>query len=219
MNIADKYRPTTLDRVIGQPKAVAYIRKAQTEPTGLAGRAWWIDGPTGIGKTTIARIIASEVADDFNAREIAPDDLTANALREIEDRFGLYALGDKNGFAYIVNEAHGLRQAAVQRLKLTLEAIPKNVVFIFTTTRLESAKLFDDDRNEDSRPLLARCEHLRLTNQGILKPAAEYIRGIFQQEGVDGQPIEWYERLVKEAGSSIREAMLTGYQRMITKEA
>jgi DNA polymerase III gamma/tau subunit len=60
--LAERYRPATWDEVVGQEKVVARLR-ALSARGGLAGRAYWLSGQSGTGKTTIARLIAQEVAD------------------------------------------------------------------------------------------------------------------------------------------------------------
>ena len=57
----EKYRPKTFAEVLGQDKIVKRLNiLAQTS---LAGRAYWITGQSGTGKTTIAKIIAAQCAD------------------------------------------------------------------------------------------------------------------------------------------------------------
>ena len=62
--IARKYRPATWEALIGQDKIKAridYIRKR-----GLGGRTYLLSGSSGTGKTTIAYLIAEEIADPIN---------------------------------------------------------------------------------------------------------------------------------------------------------
>ncbi len=67
MTLTEQYRPKTWADVVGQDKAIARIQALAKR--GLAGRAFWIAGASGTGKTTIARILAREVADDWYVEE------------------------------------------------------------------------------------------------------------------------------------------------------
>lgn len=80
----ESYRPATWQEVVGQDKTVNALL-AMKDRAGLAGRAYWISGQSGTGKTTIARLLAAEVADDFFISEIDATDLSASALKQIED--------------------------------------------------------------------------------------------------------------------------------------
>ena len=78
----EQYRPRTFDDVVGQDKTIAKIRHLQKR--GLAGRVYWITGATGTGMTTIARLIAESVADDYATTEIDGADLSLDTVREFE---------------------------------------------------------------------------------------------------------------------------------------
>jgi hypothetical protein len=82
MQLTEKYRPATWSDVVGQDKIVGRIR--QLAQRGLAGRAYWISGQSGTGKTTIARLIAQDVASEWDTDEIDAGALTCATLREIE---------------------------------------------------------------------------------------------------------------------------------------
>jgi DNA polymerase III gamma/tau subunit len=56
--LADKYRPSSWSEVVGQDKTVSRLQ-ALAKRGGLAGRAYWLSGQSGTGKTTIARLIAA----------------------------------------------------------------------------------------------------------------------------------------------------------------
>jgi replication-associated recombination protein RarA len=100
----EKYRPSTFDEVIGQDKAVKKAELLLARNWG--GRAWWISGASGTGKTTIAKIIAAQGADDLYIQEFdIADQLSASEIDKIERDMHYYAPG-KGGRAYIVNEAH-----------------------------------------------------------------------------------------------------------------
>jgi replication-associated recombination protein RarA len=200
----EKYRPQSFEQVIGQDKAIRQIKLAGR--TGFGGKAFWISGPSGAGKTTLARIIARQIADDFCVEEYdSADKLTAEELRKIDNEIGMYGWG-KGGRAIIVNESHGLRASIVRQLLGLLERIPSHVVWIFTTTRDGEEKLFDDQI--DASPLLSRCIEVRLTNQGLNKPFAARCKEIAEAEGLDGQPIGRYEQLARDCKNNMRRMLM-----------
>ena len=106
--LAEKYRPSQWSDVAAQEKTVNAIQ-SRIKRGCLAGEAYWISGQSGTGKTTIAKLIAQEVADDFNTEELDAATLTVTDLVGIERDMQSFGLGVKNGRAYLVNEAHGLR--------------------------------------------------------------------------------------------------------------
>ena len=122
MPLVEKYRPRSWADVVGQDKVVALIRRLRER--GLGGRAFWISGQSGTGKTTIGRLLAHEVADELNTEELDASDLTPARLRDIERGTWMKALGAKTGRAYLVNEAHGLRKDSIRQLLVLLSAHP-----------------------------------------------------------------------------------------------
>ena len=74
MQLYEQYRPQGWAEVVGQEKVLAKIDRLRSR--GLAGRAFWLSGQSGTGKTTIARLIASEVAEGWNTDEVDATDLS-----------------------------------------------------------------------------------------------------------------------------------------------
>lgn len=199
----EQYRPKAWSEVVGQDKAVQTCQALAAR--GLGGRAVWIEGKSGTGKTTIARLLAGELADPFNVEELDAGTLTPARLSEIERGMSYYGFGERSGRVYIVNEAHGLRRDTIRQLLVLLERLPSHVLVVFTTTFEGSDLLFEG--SEDSSPLLSRCIRISLSCRGLCEPFAARARQIAQAEGLDGLPIERYERLAKDTRNNLR-AML-----------
>lgn len=202
MRLYEKYRPKSLDEIVGQPKAVDQARRIIER--GAGGNAIWISGPSGAGKTTLARIIAGAIADPFYVEECVADQLSADRLSDWQRSMRMYSMG-KGGRAFIVNEAHGLR-APIQRclLQLLEEDLPRHVCVIFTTTWDGQEAMFD---GIDGNPLLSRCSRIGLTNQGLAQAFAERVLTIARAENMDGQPLAEYVKLARKHGNNCR-AML-----------
>jgi replication-associated recombination protein RarA len=199
-SLFEQHRPKTLDAVLGQDKAVKSIQRLLER--GIGGRALWISGASGTGKTTLARIVAGNIADELYITEYdSADQLSVSALDKIESDMSLYAFG-KGGKAFIVNEAHGLRKQMIRRLLGLLERIPDHVVFIFTTTKEGQESLFED--NIDANPLLSRCTRISLTNQGLAKVFAARCKKIAVSENLDGKPLESYVKLAARCKNNCR---------------
>ena len=63
VTLYERERPASLDEIVGQSEAVAKIKRLVDQHWG--GRAWWISGASGTGKTTLARILAQMGAGGF----------------------------------------------------------------------------------------------------------------------------------------------------------
>lgn len=203
MQLHEQYRPSAWADVVGQDKVVAKVKGLAKR--GLAGRAFWIAGQSGTGKTTIARLIANDVADDLAMCELDATALTVSDLVGIEREMQYTALGTKQGRAYIVNEAHGLRKPVIRQLLVLLERLPQHVVVIFTTTIDGQESLFEDC--DDANPLLSRCIRLDLSRRGVAEPFAARAKEIAEREGLDGRPMAQYLELVRQHRNNLRSVL------------
>jgi replication-associated recombination protein RarA len=202
MRLDEKYRPTNLADVIGQEKVIRKIELLQSR--GWGGRAYWLAGGSGTGKTTLARIVARSGADPLYVREVVARQLSPNGLRDIVDSWRYIPMAEKPGHALIVNEAHGLSRPIIELFLDILENLPRNVVVLFTTT-IEGNDLFEE--NLDSSPFASRCIDLRLASRGLCDLFAERAKCIAQAEGLDGKPIESYLNLLKQCRNNLRMAL------------
>lgn len=190
---ARKYRPGTFDDVIGQPHVVQTLVNSIT--TKRIAQAYLFSGTRGVGKTTVARILAKALnceqgptgtpcATCVNCQEIAQgtsvdvieidgaSNTSVDDVREIRENVkftpfkGTYRV-------YIIDEVHMLSNSAFNALLKTLEEPPPHVVFIFATTEIHKIPA----------TILSRCQHYnfrRIAKTEII----ERLRHVATQDGI-----------------------------------
>ncbi len=138
MNVAlyRKYRPENWDSVLGQEHIVSVLKEAAKQKK--ISHAYLFAGSRGIGKTSVARILAREAGVTRN--DIYEMDAASN--RGIDDvralREAVNVLPLESPYkVYIIDEAHMLTKEAFNALLKTLEEPPKHVIFILATTEIE----------------------------------------------------------------------------------
>ncbi len=129
--------------------------------------------------------------------------MTPRRLAELERQSATRPLG-KGGWAYLVNESHGLRRDSIRQLLVMLERLPAHVVWVFTTTNEGQKRLFDDV--DDASPLLSRCIELSMAGLS-LGAFAKRAKWIAEREKLDGRPVDEYLKLATRHKGNLR-AML-----------
>ena len=152
-----KYRTKTLDETVGQEHVTATLANALKQ--GRISHAYLLSGPRGVGKTSIARILAHEINglpyDDEAHLDIIEIDAASNRrideIRELRERVNI-APAQAKYKVYIIDEVHMLTREAFNALLKTLEEPPAHAVFILATT--EAHKL--------PETILSRTQHYTL---------------------------------------------------------
>ena len=164
-----KYRPSKFEDVLGQEP----ITKALSSSIASKhiSHAYLFSGGRGIGKTTIARILAKEL--DVSEKDIYEIDAASHTgvddIREIRE--SVHTLPFESQYkVYILDEAHMLSKSAFNALLKTLEEPPAHVIFMLATTEIE--KIPDT--------IISRCETYTLK-----QPTRTVLRKIIQKVATD----------------------------------
>jgi DNA polymerase-3 subunit gamma/tau len=166
---ARKHRPMSFAEVTGQAHVVRTLTNALT--SGRTAHAYLFSGMRGVGKTTMARILAKALncekgptstpcltcascreigaGTSFDVMEI--DGASSNSVDDVREMRETIKTAPARGRyrVYIIDEVHMLSTAAFNALLKTLEEPPGHVVFVFATT--VSLKI--------PQTILSRCQH------------------------------------------------------------
>lgn len=131
-----KYRPQKFSDVIGQDHVVDVLETSLK--SGGTAHAYLFAGSRGTGKTSVARIFASEIGTSQN--DLYEIDAASN--RGIDDIRAIREAVNVQPFespykVYIIDEVHMLTKEAFNALLKTLEEPPKHAIFILATTELD----------------------------------------------------------------------------------
>ena len=212
--LADRYRPQTWAEVVGNDKAIERIADLIVnafeagDPLVLL-----LTGPAGVGKSTVARLVARTLGADPCHIDVIPGGrCTADRVREVEDTMNHTVLFGSGWKIVIVEEIDKLPPAAaphVINLFLTLlESLPKQCCVIFTSNT-KPDELFGGIGS----PFVSRSYPVWFTTQGLATndgkpgPGAQRLRWIAQQEGIDGKPDSYYVALIRSCKGNIRAAI------------
>lgn len=134
------YRPKSFDEVIGQDHITKTLQKAIA--SGRISHAYLFTGPRGVGKTSVARVLAHAVndlpyTDESIHLDIIEIDAASNRrideIRELRDKVHISPTSAKYK-VYIIDEVHMLTREAFNALLKTLEEPPAHAIFILATT-------------------------------------------------------------------------------------
>ena len=134
------YRSRSLDEIVGQSHITRILQRAIAR--GHIAHAYLLTGPRGVGKTSIARILAHEInglpyTDESTHLDIIEIDAASNNsvedIRDLRDKVQIAPTSSPKKI-YIIDEVHMLSKSAFNALLKTLEEPPEHVVFILATT-------------------------------------------------------------------------------------
>jgi DNA polymerase-3 subunit gamma/tau len=215
--LARKYRSQTFDDVIGQDPIAQTLKNAIK--TDRVAHAYLFSGTRGVGKTTVARILAKalnclsvdkpttkpcckcdsckaiNIGEDIDVIEI--DGASNNRVDEIRElrENAIYRPARSRFKIYIIDEVHMLTTSAFNALLKTLEEPPSHIKFIFATT----------EPNKVISTIQSRCQRFDFNNIGPASIAGQ-LKAILKKEKIKYEE-DLLLPLAKMANGSMRDAL------------
>lgn len=172
-----KYRPKTLDEIVGNESIVESLRVLLQNKEGFP-HAIILSGASGCGKTTIARIIKSELnCSDNDFKELNVADVRGiDSAREIINNCKQRPLFG-NVKIYLLDEVHQATKDCMNTLLKILEDTPKHIYFILATT----------DPNKLIKTVRTRCKEF-VVNPLEIRQIKDLLNSVYKGEGLDPFP-------------------------------
>lgn len=195
------YRSRSLDEIVGQSHITRILQRAIA--SGHIAHAYLLTGPRGVGKTSIARILAHEInglpyTDESTHLDIIEIDAASNNsvedIRDLRDKVQIAPTSSPKKI-YIIDEVHMLSKSAFNALLKTLEEPPEHVVFILATT----------DADKLPATILSRVQRF---NFRAISPrdAAKHLAFIAKQENIAITP-DALELIAEQGKGSFRDSI------------
>lgn len=210
-----KYRPKTFDEVVGQEHITKTL--AHQVSSGKLAHAYLFTGSRGIGKTSVARILAKAVncldnqegspcgrcenclrlekESDINIIEIdAASNNRVDDVRELREKVKFLPINAKYK-VYIIDEVHMLTDSAFNALLKTLEEPPSHVIFILATTEVHKLPA----------TILSRCIRFDFRLVSI-EDLTKILSNVLTNEGIKYEK-EALKMIAKSGEGSVRDTL------------
>jgi replication-associated recombination protein RarA len=212
--LVDRWRPSSLDAIAGQPGAVKFLKTVAANPRPCA---ILLSGESGVGKTSAALALAADmrIDPDCSLWNLASGNQTVDDVRKMLDRMRGGTLANREKWSawkmLLVNEADFMAPQCEAVWMDGLEHIPPHTIIIFTT----------NNPGKMSRRFRSRCQHLQFVSDAaaLRAPAMALADRIWRQETGGAGPADRLESIVNsaiEAGALSFREMVQGLEMAIS---
>ena len=197
--LSRKWRPKNFDQVVGQDHVTKILVNAIS--TNKVSHSYLFSGPRGVGKTTVARILALKLNNieslDRSLDIIELDGASNRGIDEIRDLKDAtkYVPIEGRYKVFIIDEAHMLTKEAFNALLKTLEEPPAHVVFILATTEIQKIP----------STISSRCQKYDFKKISLDNTVA-HLDDIINSEGYSSEP-QALRAIASKSDGSLRDAL------------
>jgi replication-associated recombination protein RarA len=189
--LTEQYKPLQINDFVGLEKPKRICSRLARDPFASA---YLFVGPSGTGKSTMARALASAM--NAEIQYIPSQECNLPRIQQVVENCYHMPMFGAQWWMVLIDEADAMSKAAQDSLLSTLDHLPLNTVFVFTC----------NDTSRFEARFLSRVSTVEFSSYGIAKEAASLLERVWR-ENTDA-PVPNVQRIVKDSSNNVRAALM-----------